>query len=93
MLSVAREIIAKIGFRTFSATCEELHERVKKERGERHRFISGKDYLLPLLHSRVELKFGFRGNREQFKAELAQHYSPGIEPFLAARLRRIVGIQ
>ncbi len=51
-------------------------------------FISGKDYLLPLLHSRLGKLFGWRGTTDQLKAHLASNYDPKNEPQLARRLTR-----
>jgi hypothetical protein len=51
------------------------------------RYVSGRDYILPLLYHRLRSEFGFRGTTEQLKAQLAAHYDPSEEPFFARSLR------
>lgn len=54
------------------------------------RYVSGRDYLLPLLYHRLRAEFGFKGTTEQLKVQLAAFYDPRWEPFYARALRAAV---
>lgn len=56
------------------------------------KYISAKDYILPLLYHRLHSLFGFRGTIEQLKLQLAAQYEPAQEPFYARRLRYEAGL-
>ncbi len=89
MCGLAREVVKACGFEVFSATCNQLRYGSISDSNHVNRFISGKDYLIPLLHSRIKMKFGFKGSRDQLKTQLSEYYSPDVEPFLARRLRML----
>lgn len=51
------------------------------------RFVSGRDFLFPLLYHRLTAEFGFRGTMEQLKVQLAAFYEPAWEPYFARALK------
>lgn len=69
--------------RTCRKHCEQLGHR-------RHQYISGKDYIMPLLHERLRREFSFKGDKKQLKAQLAIQYDTAVEPFFARRLRSVI---
>ncbi|MGJ5177261.1 DUF4435 domain-containing protein [Bradyrhizobium oligotrophicum] len=56
------------------------------------KYVSGKDYILPLLYHRLRNLFELPIRVEQLKVQLAAQYEPSQEPFYARRLRREAGI-
>jgi hypothetical protein len=50
--------------------------------------ISGKDYLIPLLHFRVTGLFKKKPSRDELLVLLATYYDPAREPYLARKLRQ-----
>lgn len=51
------------------------------------RYVSGRDYIFPLLYHRLRAEFGFKGTLEQLKVQLAVFYDPIWEPYFARALR------
>jgi hypothetical protein len=52
-------------------------------------FISGKDYIFPILYLRLRRLFRYRGQMEQLKVQMAMVYDADMDPFLTRRLRTI----
>ncbi len=53
------------------------------------RYSSGKSFILPLILKRIRRKFRGGLSDEQFKASFARHLSKSVDPYLAARLKKI----
>jgi len=51
--------------------------------------ISGKDYLIPLLHRYCISLFEYKESREIFCARMARHFDPRSEPELVRRIRLV----
>ncbi|MEP0190643.1 MAG: DUF4435 domain-containing protein [Erythrobacter sp.] len=52
--------------------------------------VSGKSYLLPLVHRAIQKRFGYRGSRESLKVALAMNAKTCAEPYLKARFTTIL---
>jgi hypothetical protein len=61
--------------------------RVAEFSARKDYLISGKDYILPLLATRLRQLANVRSSREELKVRLAHNYDPSREPYLARRLR------
>jgi len=55
-----------------------------------HRFVSGKDYLLPLLGARLKNNLKYRLSDASLKVILAKSTSSSVDPYLARRLKKII---
>jgi hypothetical protein len=53
------------------------------------KYVSGKSFILPLILKRIRREFGGGLSNEQFKASFSRNLSPSVDPYLAARLKRI----
>jgi hypothetical protein len=88
VLHVVRESINAVGLSVFSKKRRELRARATAL--PFHKVVSGKDYILPIVWQRVCKRFGYRGNEEQFKIQLAKEFRPEFEPWLSRRLLRLI---
>jgi hypothetical protein len=81
---VMRAVKAAVGLGALRAAKQDIRLRVRRISEEQA--ISGKDYLLPLLHLRLCKVFGFKGGHEQLKVALAAAWDRHREPWLARRI-------
>ncbi len=63
----------------------------KAEKLQAIEFASGKDYLLPSIYTTMKRRFKFSVKIEVFAAQLADHASSSIDPYLKRRLLTIIG--
>lgn len=70
--SLKAEIVGKVGLSTFRKTFQKILRRSKKK--DPALFVSGKDYILPLMLSLLKHKAGFTGNADGFRAILARFF-------------------
>jgi hypothetical protein len=62
--------------------------RIRRRASRLSQAVSGKDYILPLLYIRLCKQFGYRGQLEQFKVDLASRWHTSLEPWFAAAVTR-----
>lgn len=86
ILSLSRQLRGEIGLSDFRNERKEIAERLKKLAIDE--VISGKDYLLPVLHRRLSAVFGYRGDVEQLKVRLSEGWIPNERAF-ARRVGRL----
>ena len=90
MLGVARAICKKRGLEAYKKQRRIIEKNITAIRMAMDQLISGKTYLLPLLHDRMHRLFGYRGSADQLRTHLAENYIPELEPWLRRRVFRIV---
>lgn len=66
-----------------------IRERVREFRGNQDYLISGKDYIFPLLASRLGKLVSLKSRHPEVKVRLAQLYRADKEPYLKRRLRAL----
>jgi hypothetical protein len=86
---VARSVRQAKGLAAYKATRRTIEANLAVIHISPDRLISGKSYLLPLFHHRIRTLFGYRGNPDQLRTQLAENYEPGLEPWLRRRLLEI----
>jgi hypothetical protein len=86
---IVRESIQVVGVGPFRQKRLALSERVKSLPLDQ--VVSGKDYMMPAIFEQLSYRFGYRGNLEQFKVQLAKEFKPEFEPGLSRRLLKLVG--
>jgi hypothetical protein len=89
MLMVSREICRSVGLAAFSETL--LKTRKICSGIAPSMYVAGKDYILPLLRIWIQQTLSLRFSLEQLKVQLACHWSPSAEPYLARRVRAVAG--
>jgi Protein of unknown function (DUF4435) len=90
MRALARDCSAAAGLQAISTERRKIASRAAAD-GNPTRFMSGKDYLLPLLRLRLSFEIGFRGSLDELRVRLARHYDVAQEPLLARTLRSVAG--
>jgi hypothetical protein len=91
MLAVARAVCKKKGLETYKKQRRIIQRNIAAIRMTMEQMISGKSYLLPLLHDRMHRLFGYRGSADQLRTQLAENYIPDLEPWLRKRVLHIIG--
>lgn len=80
----------KIGRERYAAVKRDIYRRINLDDIPRERYISGKDYLLPILHLRLKGRARFQGNKDQLLAQLTRHSELEVwRSFREKLLRRI----
>jgi hypothetical protein len=90
MAEVARDVCRARGFPAYKQMRQSIQRNLGRARIPADHLISGKSYLLPLLHKRLREQFGYRGNADQLRTELAENYDAALEPRLRRRLLDVV---
>jgi hypothetical protein len=90
MTEVARAVCRVRGFAAYNKMRQSIQRNLGRVRIPADHLISGKSYLLPLLHKRLREQFGYRGKADQLRTELAENYDAALEPWLRRRLLDIV---
>jgi hypothetical protein len=91
LTSFARLLVQEMGWEVYKAASSEVKLRTKKRNVPARHLVSGKSVILPMILGRVAATYRYRGTFEQFKAQLAEGYDPGAEPYLARALKRALG--
>ena len=93
--SVFRRVLGL--YRTVRMDCtkeeaREIYQRVRTNanHGGAERFVSAKDYILPLVFLRLKAKFRVNIPLNSFKALVAQCMEGPLDPYLLRRLRQVV---
>jgi hypothetical protein len=90
MLEVARGVCRKIGLRAYRNQRRAIQKNLAAIQIAAEHLISGKDYLLPLLHRRLRQMFHYHGSLDQLRTHLAENYDPHVETWLRRRLLNVV---
>jgi len=88
MLQLARSICKSCGIDIFFAEVRTVRTRLINT-GMPLAFVSAKDYILPIAMIRMQKAFGFRGDTEQLKVQLASGWDPSSYPGFARRIRAL----
>ena len=56
---------------------------------KKEKFISGKDYLLPLIHRHLKHKVKYKGDSNQLKCHLARHCELDVDSMLYHRIKKL----
>lgn len=84
--SVASSVKTEVGLTALSRERREITWRLRNLAGTEA--ISAKDYLIPPLWARLKAVFGFHGNYEQLKVQLALGWEPN-DAWFSRRIRRL----
>jgi hypothetical protein len=87
MKEVRSGILARVGEAQYRATWRQVVTQFRAATAAPRDVISGKDYLLPLLHLRLRRIFALRDSVEQLKARLARHTDLDVDPEFFAAVR------
>ena len=63
-----------------------IRTHIANESLEYRHIVSGKTYLLPLLHNRLKRRVGYRGDLVSLRNSLARHCSLEVDPLLVRRV-------
>jgi len=86
ILTLRAEIINSVGIQTYKTALKSLVSYVRQQDTDTSRYISGKTYLLPILHLHLVRVARFSGSLETLKVRLASHCELAIEPGLVFAL-------
>jgi hypothetical protein len=90
MLEVSRAVIKAHSLADYKASIKHARSTLKGNGISLTDLISGKDYLFPLVYSRLQRLLKFHHGLDALKVELAAHYDPTAERYLARRLKGIL---
>lgn len=85
---VVRETCRKVGAKIFFSKLHRIRHRATKLSPEL--WISGKDYVLPIVFINMQKALNLRSDIEQLKVQLANFWYAQNEPFLARRIRVLI---
>jgi len=85
--SVAKQAIKLVGSNLFRSEIERVSTIL--QRTPFKCYISGKDYIFPMLFHRMCKILSFRGNIDQLKVALAKAFDPSQDRYLARRLAEL----
>lgn len=88
LFEIARTVRHRCGLSLLRARRQEVANRSSSL--ELQHVVSGKDYIMPLLHLRLCRLFNFKGTQEQLKVYLAKFWQPSTEPQLTRRIRTLI---
>lgn len=88
VIAVVQQICSEASRASYREVRNAVVERLAGTAGDRSAFISGKSYLLPLLHLQLKKIARFQESQERLKVRLAGHceldIDPGLNPALVA---------
>lgn len=86
--ALLKELYAKIGHPRFLAERRRIATHLRQRNFDWKQIVSGKDYLLPLLHKRCELLCSFKGPSRVLLARLSRHTDFSAEPNFRRAIRQ-----
>lgn len=90
MRRVLREIRSHVDRATYEAAKSSIVRRLRQPRANHANFMSGKTYLLPLLHLRLKQVAGIRDSFNGVKVRLAQQCELDIDPHFPGAVREAI---
>jgi hypothetical protein len=87
---VRAAILAKISMLQYKALRRSFGARLGTDKRQHGSFISGKTYLLPILHAHLKREVGFSGSSDTLKVRLAAYCELNIDLGLSAALHAAV---
>jgi hypothetical protein len=85
------ECVANSSWAAFVAEKMAVRAAIKNREHPSHRVVSGKNYVLPIVHNVCSRLFGYGGSRQQMARSLARHCNFQHDRRLRVRLRQAYG--
>ena len=89
--SLVKLIVERIGFQRYLKEKKRVLGRIGKKHYGWRQIVSGKDYLLPLLHKRCEKTCNFKGDQSILLARLSRSTDFSTDPYFPRFLTAKVG--
>jgi hypothetical protein len=86
---IEAQMTRKFGAKDVKSTMNDVTKMLNKV--EQSRYISGKDYLMPLVHRHLKMQAKLPGNQNQLKCKLARHCELDADPELNHKINNLTG--